>query len=417
MKRFTLSLLILFGTMLPSFAQIPSSVLPSKSLPEWQFGYAMVYAVQDRASEMAAGIFPDAKAIFDQSVPGGKAPSSISTFLIRVPASGGKDVYILVDTGLGGGSSELLANLKKKIGYGDGITPEDISFVLLTHLHGDHIGGLLDGDKRQFPNAKVLCGKVEYDYWIGQDNAQVNKIKSVYGDDFRGEFAFDEFLLLGNDSKMLTIKTVDARGHTPGHTAFLLESAGQKLMIVGDLVHAAAVQFAHPEVCARYDMDAKQAIESRKRLLDMAAEENIPIAGMHLPGTGFALIKKNDSGGYQHTLVNLPPASLHFSRGQNGVSVSCWYAEVGQFLPNQPSEVEAALTWLEAELKNKRTSVIALYDSDKLAYTYKDAQKEHGEKFLEKIKQLSQQYQVPYSMEHARSNFPGSPVEYHFPKD
>ena len=409
MKRFTLSLLILCVAMSHAFAQT------DKPLPEWRFGYAMVYAVQDRTSEMAAAIFPDAKAIFDQSVPDGKAPSSISTFLIRVPVLNKKNgIYFLVDTGLGSGSSNLINNLKRAA-HGNNITPEDISFVLLTHLHGDHIGGLLDGDKRQFPNAKVLCGKIEYDYWVGQNNPQANKIKSVYGDDFRGEFAFDELLSLGNDSKMLTIKTVDARGHTPGHTAFLLESEGQKLMIVGDLVHAAAVQFAHPEVCARYDMDAKQAIESRKRLLDMAAEENIPIAGMHLPGTGFALIKKNDSGGYQHTLANLPPARLTFTRSQNGVSVSCWYDGTKGILRNRPSE--EVLTWLENELKNDRTSVIALYDRDKLAYTDKDAQKEHGKKFLEKIEQLSRQYQVPYSMEHAVSNFPGSPVEYHFPKD
>jgi Zn-dependent hydrolases, including glyoxylases len=297
MKQIALTALVLLGTALPLFAQ------PSReSLPEWRFGFASAYAVQDRASEMAAAVFPDAKAIFDQLLPDGKAPSSISTFLVRVPVLGEKAVYILVDTGLGGESSNLLDNLKK-MGFSDGITPEDISFVLLTHLHGDHIGGLFDGDKRQFPNAKVLCGKVEYDYWIGQNNAQVNKIKSAYGDDFRGEFAFDELLSLGNDPRMLTIKTLDARGHTPGHTAFLLESAGQKLMIVGDIIHAAAVQFAHPEVCARYDMDAKQAIETRKRLLDMAAEENIPIAGMHLPGTGFALIQKAANGGYQHTLT------------------------------------------------------------------------------------------------------------------
>lgn len=301
MKQFALTVLILLGAMLPAFGRQPET----EPLPQWRFGFATVYAIQDAPSDFTADVFPDAKAIFEQCTTDGKAPGSISTFLIECPVAGEKPVFILVDTGLGaraGRASGLSANLKN-VGYADGITPEDISFVLLTHLHGDHIGGLLNGENRSFSNAKVLCGKAEYDYWIGQDNAQVKKIKSVYGDDFRGEFGFDELLQLGTASEFLTVKTIDARGHTPGHTAFLLESDGGKLLIVGDLVHAAAVQFPHPDVCARYDMDAKQAIASRKRLLDTAAEQNIPIAGMHLPETGFALIKKNDEDGYDAEFV------------------------------------------------------------------------------------------------------------------
>lgn len=311
MKQSALTILFLLGAMLSSMTSL--SAQTHETLPEWRFGYATVYAVQDMTTETTSDIFPDAKAIFEQCVPDGKAPSSISTFLIRVPVSGEKDAYVLVDTGLGGGRpgspSRLLDNLKKA-GHGDGLTPEDISLVLLTHLHGDHIGGLLDGEKRRFTNAKVLCGKTEYDYWIGQNNALVNRVKRAYGDDFRGEFAFDERLQLGIDRDMLTVTTVDARGHTPGHTAFLLDSNGEKLMIVGDIVHAAAVQFAHPDVCARYDMDAKQAVESRKRLLDTVAEQNIPIAGMHLPGTGFALVKKDANGGYSYSAMSQPPTKL-----------------------------------------------------------------------------------------------------------
>ena len=297
MKQLALTALILFGTMLST--QMPLSAQVRETLPHWRFGHAAVYTIQDMVSDQTAGTFPDAKEVFEQCVPNGKAQSSISTFLIRIPVLGEKPINILVDTGFGnraGGNSQLPANLKK-VGYG--VAPDDISLVLLTHLHGDHIGGLLDGENRRFSNAKVLCSKEEYDYWIGQNNALVKQVKNAYGDDFRGAFGFDETLSLGIDSEIGGIKAVDARGHTPGHTAFLLESSGEKLMIVGDLVHAAAVQFPHPDVCARYDMDAKQAVEARKRLLDMAAEQNIPIAGMHLPGTGFALIKKDANGGYR----------------------------------------------------------------------------------------------------------------------
>ena len=75
-------------------------------------------------------------------------------------------------------------------------------------------------------------------------------------------------------------------------------------MVFGDLLHAAALQFPHPEICAKYDVNPEEAVKSRRRILDMAAEENIPVAGVHIPKPGMGFVKKNADGGYDFTPIN-----------------------------------------------------------------------------------------------------------------
>ena len=122
------------------------------------------------------------------------------------------------------------------------------------------------------------------------------RVKKAYGDDFRGGLTFGRAIHFKQN--LVSVTPLNATGHTPGHTVFLIESEGQKLMVVGDLLHAAALQFPVPEACARFDMDPPEAVKARRRILDMAAEENIPIAGMHFPAPGIGFVKKNAAGGY-----------------------------------------------------------------------------------------------------------------------
>jgi glyoxylase-like metal-dependent hydrolase (beta-lactamase superfamily II) len=97
----------------------------------------------------------------------------------------------------------------------------------------------------------------------------------------------------------------NAVGHTPGHTAFLLESGGEKLLFIGDLLHAAALQFPYPEMCASYDRDQSQAVISRRNILNEAADLNMPVAGAHIPHSGVGLVAKSGDG-FAFTVV--PPA-------------------------------------------------------------------------------------------------------------
>ena len=222
-------------------------------------------------------------------MPDGSAPASVSSFILFA----GEDT-VLVDTGNGG---ELW--IKKLTDLG--VKPENVKLILITHMHGDHIGGLLQGDTRRFPNAKVLSSAPEHDFWLLRERqpqgAQFGRIRAAYGQDF-AKFNFGDEVFANS---LVKAKAIAAEGHTPGHAAFLIEPKQEnkeKLLIIGDLLHAAALQFPVPEACASFDMDKDKAVASRKRLLDFAVQEKIPIGGMHLPPPSMGTVKKEDTGGY-----------------------------------------------------------------------------------------------------------------------
>lgn len=287
-------------------------------LPRWDFGFVRVITLQDSAGEFPAALFPKAsREQIEKYMPGGKAPSSVSTYLLRIPektedGNTGRFRNILFDTGNGNDRSELFSRLQR-----DKIPTEEIDEIYLTHMHGDHIGGLLQDGKRVFSKAKVYSVKEEYDYWCPDQgearNATLPAIKKAYGKDFTGRLRFGETITVETDSQSeqdipCRITVLDAVGHTPGHACFLLESADRKLMIIGDLLHAAALQFPVPELCPKYDQDPEKAVASRKRILDQAAREQIPVAGMHLPAPGFGYVRINPEGGYV-----FQPGNQHFS--------------------------------------------------------------------------------------------------------
>lgn len=150
--------------------------------------------------------------------------------------------------------------------------------MYLTHFHGDHIGGMMKGDSVVFPNAEVYASKTEYDAWMkmpAERKAQVVKTMDAYKDRMH-LFEFGE-VLPGN------VETLNAAGHTPGHTVF---QAG-KLLVIGDLIHGAALQLEYPEYCASYDMDKETAVKTRKHFLKYAKENGLTMAGMHLPPPAF----------------------------------------------------------------------------------------------------------------------------------
>ena len=198
-------------------------------------------------------------------------PASISTFLLRVD-----EQNILFDTGygpFGGQTVEALATL--------GVSPESINLIYLTHLHKDHISGLVVKDNagkesKTFKNACVHVSKIEYDAWMNDipQNDWQKEVMGIYKDNLN-LFAFDDTLPCG-------VLTLNATGHTPGHTAFRFSD----LLIIGDLMHGYALQRDHLEINSIYDMDKEKSIESRKRLMQYARKCNLMIAGMHLPPPG-----------------------------------------------------------------------------------------------------------------------------------
>lgn len=224
--------------------------------------------IQDNEGEhlMPVSLFSDAsdKLIDSLGVQNG-IPSSMSAFLVKTA-----DTVILFDTGKGLESSCLTSRLQSL-----GIAPADIQYIYLTHFHGDHIGGMLKGDSVIFPNAQVYAAKMEYDGWMDMPDDAKEHVMTAYKDRLH-LFEFGE-TLPGN------VVAMKAVGHTPGHTVY---QTG-KLLIIGDLIHGAALQMVNPEICASFDMDKKAAIESRKYFLNYAKENGLTIAGMHLPAPAF----------------------------------------------------------------------------------------------------------------------------------
>lgn len=234
-----------------------------------ELGDVKVTWIQDRAATQSASLFPQAPAsLIDSLGLRGGIPSSMSVFLVE-----SKGMRILFDTGLGAKDSRLLPLLSLM-----GLTPADIGFIYLTHLHGDHIGGLMQGGRAVFPTAQVFVAKQEFRGWMrmpAEKKAQVEKMAKAY----RLNLHFFDF----GDYLPGDVKTIDASGHTPGHTAFRVGD----LLIVGDIIHGAALQLADLDLCPTYDMEPAEARAARKRILQYARMNNLVVAGMHLPAPGF----------------------------------------------------------------------------------------------------------------------------------
>lgn len=198
-------------------------------------------------------------------------PASVSTFLLKVDGE-----YVLFDAGLGDFGGQMATHLNEL-----GVNPDDIKLVYLTHLHVDHISGLVKktdaGMEKVFKNATLFLGKVEHDAWMNIEKNDLQKaILGVYGDKLS--------LFNFGDTLPHAVEAIDAIGHTPGHTVFRYN----ELLVIGDLMHGYALQINHPEVNSNYDMDKAKSIESRKRILEYAKANGLTMAGMHLPSPGFA---------------------------------------------------------------------------------------------------------------------------------
>lgn len=223
--------------------------------------------IRDNAQErlMQLNLFGELpQTLIDSLNIGQGVPASVSAFLLEIDGK-----RILFDTGMGAPDSRLLTNLSAA-----GVTPADIDYLYLTHFHGDHIGGMMKGDTVVFPKAEVYAAQQEYDAWMQMPDdkkTQVAATMEAYKDRLH--------LVAYGDTLPCGVVALDCVGHTPGHTAY---RAG-RFLIVGDLVHGAALQLAHPEICAAYDMDPQSAIKQRRYYLDYARQNHLLLAGMHQP--------------------------------------------------------------------------------------------------------------------------------------
>ena len=232
--------------------------------------------------------------------------TSVNGYLIN---TGSK--LVLIDTGAAGlfgpTLGNLLANLKAA-----GYQPEQVDEIYITHMHADHVGGLMAGDKPAFPNAIVRADQHDADFWLSAANLE--KAPAEMKGYFQGaQASLNPYVTAGkfkpfdgNTELVPGIKAVAAHGHTPGHSTYLVESQGQKLALWGDLMHVAAVQFANPSVTIQFDTDSKAAAVQRTKAYAEAAKQGYLIGSAHLSfpglghlraeGKGYAFVPVNYSG-------------------------------------------------------------------------------------------------------------------------
>jgi len=229
--------------------------------------------------------------------------TSVDGFLVN---TGSK--LVLIDTGagtlFGPTLGKLLANIKAS-----GYQPEQIDEIYITHMHPDHVGGLAADGKAAFPNAVVHADKREADYWLSDDNAQkaAGEMKGFFQGvkGTAGVYAAAGKLktFSGNTELVPGIKAVSSVGHTPGHTTYVVESQGQKLVLVGDLIHVAAVQFPDPTVTIGFDSDSKAAEGERQKQFADAAKGGYLLGAAHLPFPGIGRLVA-DGKGYRFLPAN-----------------------------------------------------------------------------------------------------------------
>lgn len=222
-------------------------------------------------------------------------PGYVNGFLIN---NGGK--FTLVDTGARGampGAGRLGAQLAAL-----GVSPDQISEIILTHGHPDHVGGLLDEQAmRVFPKASVRISDVEMDFWFDIKNEekysqkkQLFDIAKKYLGAYRSSGQIDTFKMgadLGGG-----LSSIALPGHTPGHSGVRVSDGADQLIIWADIVHVPAMQFFNPDQSIGYDFEPEQAKATRKKIFAEAEKDRVRVAGMHLCFPAIGHVAKNGSG-------------------------------------------------------------------------------------------------------------------------
>jgi glyoxylase-like metal-dependent hydrolase (beta-lactamase superfamily II) len=233
--------------------------------------------------------------------PAKKTVAALDNAFLKTPLQTSDNAYlintgkrlVLIDTGAGGlfgpTLGKLMSNLKAS-----GYKPEEVDDIFVTHMHPDHVGGLAENGTIQFPNAVVHAERHEADYWLSQKN--LDSAPDASKGFFKGAMAsLDPYVQAGkfvpfegNAELVPGVRSYTDFGHTPGHTSYVVESNGQKLILIGDLIHVTAVQLDHPKVTIAFDTDPKAAAASRIKVFNQAARERALVGAAHIsfPGIG-----------------------------------------------------------------------------------------------------------------------------------
>ncbi|MGK9165915.1 MBL fold metallo-hydrolase [Inquilinus limosus] len=295
---------------LPLLASLPQPAL-ARAVPaagqvpglyRFKVGAFEVTAINDGMINLKLDQFPaadrtGAEALLQRAFqPAAAIPTAVNAYLINTG-----DRLVLVDTGtattLGPTLGKVGANLKAA-----GVDPSDVDLVVLTHMHADHANGLIDpAGAAVFGKAELAVAEAEYAFWT--DDGILSRAPAEMHPYFAmaraavKPYAGDRLSRFGKEAELAPgIRILAAPGHTPGHSMVEVASGADRLLIWGDIVHAAALQFAKPDWAINFDVDQQAAITSRKRVLDQVAADRVLVAGMHLPFPGIGHVGRAGEG-------------------------------------------------------------------------------------------------------------------------
>jgi glyoxylase-like metal-dependent hydrolase (beta-lactamase superfamily II) len=296
----------------PALAQAPNAAQAEKGFVKFKVGDIQVTQIYDGIWEKAHdpgfiknATVDDTKAALKSA---GQTEEFVPvTFTITVVEVGGKT--IMFDSGTGGGQAGgpkagLLAkqNMAKA-----GIDASKVSTIMVTHFHGDHISGLMAKDTNAaiFPNAEIIVSEAEYKFWT--DPATLEKLPpAAQGLAKRIQAVFPTWKNIkqvGYDKDVGSgIRSVNSNGHTPGHTSYLMGSAGSQLLVSGDITNIPALNLKNPGWHLVFDANAALAEENRRKTFERAIADKMIVTGYHfgMPGAG-TIVK--DGNGYAYVPV------------------------------------------------------------------------------------------------------------------
>lgn len=232
-----------------------------------------------------------------ESVMVGAGPDAIAAALERealaLPLQGSINVFPGAGILYGDCCGRVMASLRAA-----GYRPEQVDLVLLTHLHKDHVGGVLQGGALAFPRARLMVAAGEAAYWRdpavrGAAPAFLRSFFDAAGAALAPWAAAGRLRTFAGETVLAPgIHSIGAAGHIPEHAAYLVESRGERLLVWGDVVHVAALQLGEPQVAVMYDSDTGAAIRTRQALLARAANEKLWVAA-HLAFPGIGQVRRD----------------------------------------------------------------------------------------------------------------------------
>lgn len=325
MKNTLLPLLLAaaFGSMtaLPALADTPS---PKPRLSHYQAGFYHFKIGEIEVTALSDGTLPihpmqlltnvqpeEIRSRLHDAFQTTEVDASVNAYLIKLA-----DKLVMVDAGTGELYGPTLDKLSASI-RAAGYAPEQITDILITHIHTDHTGGLMNGSQRVFANATLHIAQQEVGYWLDPaSKAKAPAQMKQYFDQASAKVqpyvdAGKVSTFTGAAEVVPGMRAIPAPGHTPGHTFYVLESKGEKLVFWGDLLHVPDVQMPNPEATIVFDVDQKAAAMTRKAAFADAAKGRYWIAGAHIPYPGVGHLRM-DGDGYRW--VPMPYVNDYYER-------------------------------------------------------------------------------------------------------